>query len=418
MLKYVLLGTIILGASSALVGVFTFLRKRALVGDAIAHAILPGVCLAYLFFDSKNPAYLILGAIVTGWLSIVLIDWISQNSKLKTDTAIGLILSVFFGFGILLLTAIQGTGNASQSGLDKFLFGKAASMTQMDVWVFSGISLFLILIILLFYKEFKLICFNKDFAKSVGLPVRFLEFILATLTVLAVAVGIQAVGVVLMAALLITPASGARFWTNSLSKMILLAMIFGAVSGFSGTLISYALPAMPTGPWIVVILSVIAITSIIIAPRKGIYARIRLQKQNQRKILFENVLKLFFKLSENLDDKHKLHKINRLHVLRRGISKKQLLKGLNILKRKELVISHDKKWALTKKGLNEARRVVRLHRLWELYLNQKLKLAPDHVHNDAEALEHIITPELEKQLELELGFPTHDPHDSEIPSRY
>ena len=226
---FVVLGTMLLGASSAIVGCFSFLRKRALVGDAIAHSILPGVCLAFMVSGSKNPLYLIIGAFITGWLSLLLIDGITRTTKLKSDTAIGIILSVFFGVGILLLTSIQHSGNASQAGLDKFLFGKAASLTKDDVYVFGTIAAILILVVILFYKEFKLISFNPDYAKVIGLPVRFLEFMLATITVLAVAVGIQAVGVVLMAALLITPASGARFWTDKLGVMILIATFFGAI---------------------------------------------------------------------------------------------------------------------------------------------------------------------------------------------
>jgi manganese/zinc/iron transport system permease protein len=274
----------ILGASAAIVGCFSFLRKRALGGDAIAHSILPGVCLAFMVSGSKNPLYLIIGAFITGWLSLLLIDAITRTTKLKSDTAIGIILSVFFGVGILLLTSIQHSGNASQAGLDKFLFGKAASLTKDDVYIFGTIALILIAVVILFYKEFKLISFNPDYAKVIGLPVRFLEFMLATITVLAVAVGIQAVGVVLMAALLITPASGARFWTDKLSVMILIATAFGAISGFLGSYISYIAPSMPTGPWIVMCLSMLTIGSIWFAPRTGMLAKFRVQKENQRKI--------------------------------------------------------------------------------------------------------------------------------------
>ena len=287
----VTLGTVLLGCGSAIVGCFTFLRKRALVGDVVAHSILPGVCLGFMVLHAENsattaignffsehlpfiaensfPLLLMGGAVLAGWLSLVTVDFISRNSKLKPDTAIGLVLSVFFGVGILLLTHIQHTNNAAQAGLDKFLFGKAASMTQQDVFIFSGIATFLIIVVFAFYKEFKLVSFNPDFAKVAGLPVKFLEFLLSTITILAVATGIQAVGVVLMAALLITPAAAARFWTTRLHVMIILATIFGAVSGLFGSFISYTAPAMPTGPWIVMCLSFFAIASAFLAPKKG-----------------------------------------------------------------------------------------------------------------------------------------------------
>ncbi|MFT6167091.1 MAG: manganese/zinc/iron transport system permease protein [Vicingaceae bacterium] len=411
---FVVLGTMILGASAAIVGCFSFLRKRALVGDAIAHSILPGVCLAFMVSGSKNPLYLIIGAFITGWLSLLLIDAITRTTKLKSDTAIGIILSVFFGVGILLLTSIQHSGNASQAGLDKFLFGKAASLTQDDVYIFGTIAIILIAVVVLFYKEFKLISFNADYARVIGLPVRFLEFMLATITVLAVAVGIQAVGVVLMAALLITPASGARFWTDKLSVMILIATAFGAVSGFLGSYISYIAPAMPTGPWIVMCLSLFTIGSIWFAPRTGMLARFRVQKDNQRKILIENVLKLFYHLGERTNGFKKERSLQTL-LETRDLRIKELKRGLHLLKHRNWIRKKGENWVITQSGLNEAKRIIKLHRLWEMYLNQRLKLEPDHVHNDAEAIEHIITPELERQLEKELNYPTKDPHESIIP---
>jgi len=411
---FVVLGTMLLGASAAIVGCFSFLRKRALVGDAIAHSILPGVCLAFMVSGSKNPLYLIIGAFITGWLSLLLIDGITRTTKLKSDTAIGIILSVFFGVGILLLTSIQHSGNASQAGLDKFLFGKAASLTKDDVYVFGTIAAILIVVVVLFYKEFKLISFNPDYAKVIGLPVRFLEFMLATITVLAVAVGIQAVGVVLMAALLITPASGARFWTDKLGVMILIATFFGAISGFLGSYISYIAPAMPTGPWIVMCLSILTVGSIWFAPKTGMLARYRVQRENQRKILVENVLKLFYHLGEK-DGGFKKQRSVAVLLATRDLRMKELKRGLLLLKKENWLRKKGDNWVITESGLNEAKRIIKLHRLWEMYLNQRLKLEPDHVHNDAEAIEHIITPELERQLEKELNYPTKDPHQSTIP---
>ena len=412
--QFVVFGTMILGATAAMVGCFTFLRKRALVGDAIAHSILPGVCLSFMISGSKNPFYLIIGAFISGWLSLVLIDAISRTTKLKSDAAIGIILSVFFGVGILLLTSIQHSGNSAQAGLDKFLFGKAASLTKDDIIVFSSIAIALVVLVLLFYKEFKLISFNPDYAKVIGLPVKFLEFILATITVLAVAVGIQAVGVVLMAALLITPASGARFWTNKLVYMILIATFFGALSALLGSYISFVAPAMPTGPWIVMCLSLLTVGSIWFAPKTGMLSKFKMQKENSRKILVENVLKLFYHLGEKDNNFMKERGIKELNE-GRNLGEKELKKGLHLLKRNNWARKREDYWFISKAGLTEAKRVIKLHRLWEMYLNQRLKLEPDHVHNDAEAIEHIITPELEKQLERELNFPKKDPHHSTIP---
>jgi len=413
-IRYVALGTVLLGASSALVGCFTFLRKKALVGDTIAHSILPGICLSFMIFETKDPLILLLGAMVSGWLSVYIVDYISANSKIKPDTAIGLTLSVFFGVGVLLLTHIQHSGNAAQAGLDKFLFGKAASLVQNDVITFGIVSVLLIGTIILFFKQFSLISFDVHFAKTIGLPVRAFEVILSSITVLAVAIGIQTVGVVLMAAMLITPAAAARFWTDKLKVMIVIAAIIGAISGLFGAFISFTAPSMPTGPWIVVVLSLIAIGSMLIAPKNGAISKIRKQKNNQRKILEDNIIKLLYKLGEKENDFFKNRSITTLKSYRE-IPTNNFLKGLNILKKKNQVALVNDLWVLTEEGKTAGMRIVKIHRLWELYLTTYLRIAPDHVHEDAETIEHIITLEMELKLEHLLNFPEKDPHNVNIP---
>ncbi|WKK80992.2 metal ABC transporter permease [Marivirga arenosa] len=411
---YVSLGTIILGAAAAIVGVFTFFRKKALIGDAIAHSILPGVCLAFILSGTKNYLLLISGAFFTGWLSILAVDYITKKSKIKEDTAIGLILSVFFGVGIMLLTYIQQSGNAAQTGLDSFLFGKAASMLAQDVIIFSAISLVLILMIILFYKELKLITYDKDFAKSIGLPVKWIEFLLSSLTVLAVVTGIQAVGVVLMAALLITPTAAAKYWSGSLSLIMILAAIIGGFSGVSGAFISYIAPNMPTGPWVVMVLSISAIISIMFAPKKGYISRLWQQTKNRRQIQDENILKAFHQIAEKEESFGEPKSIEKLRE-KRYYAIKLMKRILARLKRQGYLNKTSKGYYLSDYGQRKAARLVKLHRLWELYLTEYLRIAPDHVHEDADTIEHLITPELEKRLEEKLGYPEVDPHNSKIP---
>ncbi|MGJ3235929.1 iron chelate uptake ABC transporter family permease subunit [Marivirga sp.] len=411
---YVSLGTIILGAGAAVVGAFTFFRKKALIGDAIAHAILPGVCLAFILSGTKKYFLLIAGAFFTGWLSIIAVDYIVKKSKIKEDTAIGLILSVFFGVGIMLLTYIQQSGNAAQTGLDSFLFGKAASMLAQDVVIFSAISILLITMILLFYKELKLITYDKDFAQSVGLPVKWIEFLLSSLTVLAVVTGIQAVGVVLMAALLITPTAAAKYWSGSLSIILILAAFIGGASGVSGAFISYIAPNMPTGPWVVMVLSIFAIFSILFAPRRGYFSRLWQQLKNRWQIQDENILKAFHQIAESENSFGESKSIEKLRE-KRYYTIRLMKRILKRLKRQGYLKSTKEGYFLSNYGQKKAARLVKLHRLWELYLTEYLRIAPDHVHEDADTIEHIITPELEKRLEEKLGFPEVDPHNSKIP---
>jgi len=410
----VVVGAILLTASSAVVGTFTFLKKKALVGDAVAHSVLPGICLAFILSGTKNPIWMILGAFLTGWISLVIIDHITTKSKIKEDTAIALILSVFFGIGILMLTNIQHSGNPAQTGLDSFLFGKAAALVGQDLIVFGIVAVILIITVALFFKELKLIAFDSNYAKALGLPVKALDLLLTSLTVLAVVTGIQAVGVVLMAAMLITPAAAARFWTNDVFKMTLIAAILGGISGLSGAYVSYVAPAMPTGPWIVIIISVIAIVSFFIAPKRGIFARSIQQRRLQRLIMDENLLKELYHLGEKDEDPYKGRTVDEI-IEERFFPKKKLKIALMRLKRQGFLEKKQGYWSYTEAGKIKGQRVVKLHRLWELYLSKYMKIAPDHVHEDAETVEHIITPELEARLEKMLEYPEFDPHEEKIP---
>lgn len=415
-IRFVVIGSVLLTASSAIVGSFTFLNKRSLVGDAIAHAVLPGICLGFLLSGTKNPLYLIAGAFATGWLSLIVVDAITRRTRIKEDTAIGLVLSVFFGFGIVLLTVIQKSGNAAQSGLDHFLFGKAAALVGEDLYTFAVVAVVLLIAVFLLFKEFALLAFDKDFARAIGLPVRRIEMVLTSLIVLAVVIGIQAVGVVLMAAILITPAAAARFWTDKIRVMFLLASIFGALSGLAGAYISYVAPAMPTGPWIVIVISTIAFVSFFLAPKRGVISRMLKQNAIRKTINDENVLKALYQLGEENRNFYLQRTVDEI-IRRRKFERDNLVSVLNRLRSQGYLEQTGDLWGLTEAGKVRGQRVVKMHRLWELYLTTHMHIAPDHVHEDADTIEHLLTPELEAELERVLNFPKTDPHKSEIPYR-
>lgn len=406
---------ILIGSSSAIVGAFTVLRQKSLLGDAIAHSVLPGICFAFIFSGTKHPAILLTGAFITGWLSVISIDYITKNSRIKQDAAIGLVLSVFFGLGMLLLTSIQHSGNANQSGLDKFLFGKAASILPEDIFVFIIVGLLILLFVFLFYKEFRLVIFDRNYADSIGLNTTFYEVILSSLTVLAITVGIQAVGVVLMSALLITPTVAARYWTDKLWKLLLIAALIGIISSYLGGLISFLAPSMPTGPWIVVVLSLLAFASMLFSPFKGLVTNRWRRYKSQIKIVEENILKLMYQLGEKKGNFELAYPMKTMQE-RRYLPDADLKAGLNRLSKQNYISKADSNnWKLTENGLKEGKRMVRLHRLWEMYLTQNLHLKDDHVHETAEAIEHILDPEMEAELEKLLNNPNVDPHGSPIP---
>jgi len=411
---FVVLGSVLICVVSAVTGCFTFLRKRSLTGDAIAHSVLPGVCLAFMISGEKSPITLMLGAILAGLLSLILMETLTRARLTRPDTAIALMLSVFFGAGIVMLTAIQHQGNAAQAGLDKFLLGKAASITSLDLKFIAISSAIILSLISLFFRGFYLLSFDEDFAHSAGFPVKWLKLILSILTVWTIAMGIQSAGVVLMASLLVTPALAARVWTDSLIRMILIAAFIGMLSGYFGAFISYAAPAMPTGPWIVVVASLLAGFSLAFAPRRGLVSRWLLHQDNRRKSNDENVLKLLYHLVEQSPTGH--HAFTREDLInKRAFKPSALHRSLSRLQRKGMIESVTGAFQLSLSGQKEAARIVRLHRLWELYLQQYLHLDPDHVHDDAEAIEHVITPEIEQMLDKELGYPEKDPHQTQIP---
>ncbi|MUG86444.1 iron chelate uptake ABC transporter family permease subunit [Paenibacillus timonensis] len=272
-LQWILMGSLLLGLGSGVIGSFTYLRKQSLLGDALAHAALPGICIAFMLTGVKSVGLFMLGAILAGMTATFGISAITRYSRIKQDAALGIVLSVFFGIGIVMLTKIQHSGNGNQSGLDKYLFGQAASMMLADVYLMGAVSVLLIVVCILLFKEFKLVSFDPGFARGMGLKVAFLEQLLLLMTVVAVVVGIQAVGVVLVAALLITPAVAARFWTDALGIMVVLAGVFGALSGVTGTLISSTLSNLPTGPVTVLAATALFVLSAVFAPNRGLLAK-------------------------------------------------------------------------------------------------------------------------------------------------
>ncbi|MCE9531934.1 MAG: metal ABC transporter permease [Planctomycetes bacterium] len=255
-LVLVSLGTALLGFVSGALGSFAVLRRQSLLGDALSHAALPGIAIAFLFFG-KAPILFIVGAALAGWVATLVVSRIVRHSRVPFDSALGGSLAVFFGFGLVLMTYIRknNINHASEVGLERYLYGQAATMLEADVRaiaIMGGISL---LILMLFWKEMKLLSFDPEYGASLGYPMRLLDLLLTGLLVIAIVIGLQSVGVVLMSALIVAPAAAARQWSNRLGIMVLLAACFGAASGIMGTVLSDELSGpgriVPTGPTIV-----------------------------------------------------------------------------------------------------------------------------------------------------------------------
>lgn len=272
--RWVLSGSILLGFASGLIGSFVLLKKQSLIGDAMAHAALPGICVAYLIFGVKSTPLFLLGAALSGLVATYLIQAITNHSRIKTDASIGVVLSVSFGIGIVLLTYITRHSGGNQAGLDDFIFGQAAAMVRSDVQMIAIGSLLIILLTSIFFKELKISTFDPQYAKGLGLPVKGFNTVLMILVISMVVIGIQMVGVVLMVALLITPPLAARYWTDRLEWMGFVSGLIGALSGLIGTAVSTIGDGLPTGPLIVLTASAIFVVSLLFGLRKGLFVKV------------------------------------------------------------------------------------------------------------------------------------------------
>jgi manganese/zinc/iron transport system permease protein len=268
-LRNVALGTLLLGLGSGAIGTFMTLRGESLIGDAIAHATLPGVALAYLLIGVKDPSLLLIGAAIAGIIGIGAIMTITRTTKIDSDGANGIILSIFFGFGLLLLTYIQKLPNSSQAGLDRFIFGQAATIVAGDVIVIAIVQAVVLLALILFFKELKSSTFDPQSTTVMGFNRKIIDVIFATLLVAVIVTGLQTVGVILISALLVSPAAAARQWTHSLKTMVILSSLFSGLSGMAGSLISAATMDLPTGPVIVLVLTAIIIVSLLFGSKRG-----------------------------------------------------------------------------------------------------------------------------------------------------
>ena len=297
-LRYVALGSAILGITSGALGCFTVLRKQSLFGDAIAHAALPGIGFAYLFAGTKDSLLLMLGAAIFAWFGGMITLAITSTTRIKQDAALGITLSVFFGLGIVLLSYLQSIGGASQGGLDRFLFGQAAALIESDVINLGILSALCLTILILFYKEFKITTFDSSFGQSLGFPIKYLNVLLTSVIVVAVVIGLHTVGVVLMVSMLIAPAAAARQWTSNLKNMVILSAIFGGLSGIIGSMISSTTEGMSTGPVIVITITVILGISFVFSPKQGYLFRY-LRNQRKSQISLDKIKTISDKEKEN-----------------------------------------------------------------------------------------------------------------------
>jgi len=413
-LRYALAGSMLLGIACGLMGTFLVVRKLALMSDALSHAVLPGVAIGFLWSMTKNPFAIFIGATIAGLLGAATAQAITSTTKHKEDAALGFVLAGFFAVGVCLLTMIQNLPGGSKSGLDKFMFGQAAAMGREDVLILAGVVVICAAVIGIFYKEFLVTSFDPAFARSSGLRVQIFHYALMLMLAFAIVASLQAVGVVLVAAMLVIPAAAAFLLTDRLPRMLVLAAVFGMLSGALGAFFSFVGRNLPTGPVMVLTASAVFAVALFLAPRHGILAKWWRQRTRARRVQRENTLKAIYRVLEDEGFRSESVSLRELAEHRRETLEHSEA-AIKTLEHHGFATREGSDFALTPPGWKRACEIVRNHRLWELYLNHAANIPADHVHDEAEEIEHILGEENVRQLEKRLNYARRDPHGKLIP---
>jgi manganese/zinc/iron transport system permease protein len=423
--RVVILGTMLLGCAAGVVGSFTLLRKRALVGDAISHAMLPGLGLAFLIAtlsgaDGKSLVVLFTGATVSGLVGAATILGLRSAWRLSEDTAFGIVLSVFFGAGVALLGVIQSLEAGHAAGLEGFIYGKTASLNWADLLTIIAAASLALLVSIVWFKELTLLCFDQSFAETQGYSRWWLDGLLMSLVVGITITGMQAVGLILVIALLIIPAAAARFWTNRLHHQILISAGIGMAGCFVGSVSSGLLPNLPAGAVIILACAVLFVVSLLLGAEQGQVWRGFRRWQWQQAMLRQHLLRAIYERAEakggdSHEDAEAEPQVDVAELMvTRSWSRPQLERLINKSEREGEVTRIGNQVSLSKSGLVQAKKLTHQHRLWELYLITHADVALQQVDRLADDIEHVLEPsiihELERLLQGQTAKVAKSPH--------
>jgi manganese/zinc/iron transport system permease protein len=400
-----LTAAVLLGTVCGLLGTFVVVRRMALTGDMLSHAVLPGIVIGLAIDPTRNPWIVLLSAVAAGVAGSWTMAAILRHTRLKADAALALVLSVFFAFGIALISRLQ------PPGVHAFLYGQIAAIDHSDLWLLVAVCTAALVLVPLMFRTLSVVSFDTSFSRLIGLRVKSIEVIFYLLLSVVIVVAMQAVGVVLVTAMLVTPAAAARFCTNTLHKMAVISCLLGALGGVLGVWISARYEGMPTGPLMALSVTGLFAIALLLGKRRGLLPTHLRKRREAIRILGEDVLKKLWH-SEELAGKPT--------SLTQAEFKQSLPGSIQSAFRKLRDSSHigisDFKVSLTPSGRTRAAELVRSHRLWERYLTERGGFKPDHVHDPAERAEHWLDEEGRRKLEENLGHPTVDPHGSPIPA--
>lgn len=396
----VTIGAALLGVAAGVAGTFAVLRRRSLVGDMLAHASLPGVCIAFALTGSRNLLGLSIGALVSGLLAIGLMTVVVRWTRTKEDAAIGIMLSAFFGLGIVLLSVITRSAiGGGSAGLNSYIFGEPGNMVDSDLYTLAAVGLGILLLVVACYKEFKLVSFDHEFARSQGWPTLALDLVMMAAVALVTIIGLPIVGVILMAAMIILPGATARLWTNRFHVLLLLAGVIGAATGAIGVRLSSGLP---TGPTIVLTGAALFVASIMFAPERGVIARLWSETRLRFRVAREHLLRSLYELNEpNIP---RLAPTTFQQLLAHRYAQPWMLRWLlDRSAHRGLVTVRGDQVTLTPLGFRRAAEATKTHRMWEIYMMEFAGSAPDHVDRSADAVEHLLPESLLLELESRLA---------------
>ncbi len=357
-LRNVALGAMVLGLTSGVLGVFAVLRRQSLLGDALSHAALPGVCLGFMITGTRQVLPILVGALLVGIVAAQVVLFIVKSSRVKEDAALGIVLSVFFAFGTVLLTYIQNQNNAGQAGLDTFLYGQAAAILPGDIYMTAAIGSVAVIVVLLLWKEVKLVSFDPEFAATIGIRTRTIEAAITGLIAFAVVIGLQMVGVVLMSAMLVAPAAAARQWTDRLGRMVVISALIAAVSGVLGARISASGEGLSTGPVIVLVVSAAVVVSLLFAPGRGVLWTTMTRFKDRARLRRKAVLVGIYQLALLHDDPEYPAEMGMINALFQTNARAVLkdLEGRDWVRPTEHMEEEGEHWTLTSAGHEEAQR--------------------------------------------------------------
>jgi len=418
---WIILTGILVAVSCALLGTFLVLRKMSLLGDAISHAVLPGIAVAYLFSGSRDILPMFLGALVAGLLTTFIIEYIHRHWRVQEDAAIGIVFTALFALGVIIISAYTGHIDLDQECV---LYGEIA-YTPWDtlivagqnygprpVWILGSVLLLNLLVLGLFYKEFKIVSFDPAMAMAIGINASLVHYILMALVSVTTVASFESVGAILVVAMLIVPGAAAYLWSDKLKTILKLSILFGVAGAVGGYYLAMAMDSSIAGS-ITTMLGLLFAVSLIVAPHNGLWSRYRQRRQLSNRIAADHILLGLIRHYEQSGEKGRP-----LQMITEDEShgNRVKMRVLDTLLKKGALTRQNGYISLTDKGIELASNLLQKHRLWESYLSG-LGIPDDHLHRPADEIEHFIDEELKQRLAEKLDYPDTDPHGKAIPRK-